>query len=189
MRRLSTAIATALLAGSVAAAEPAPEWVEQARIGAGALGKELQQALMSAMQEGGAVAAIDVCRIEAPAIAERVSIGHLDVGRTSLSVRNPDNAPDRWEARMLAEFNERLAQGEAPGRIEAFAIRHDGERRYGHWMKAIPTQGLCTACHGTDIQPEVAGAIDAAYPKDEARGFSVGELRGAFSVEVELQSD
>ncbi|NBD96436.1 MAG: DUF3365 domain-containing protein [Gammaproteobacteria bacterium] len=180
-------LAAAVLAGSVAAEQPAPEWVGEARTGADALGSQLKQALMSAMQDGGPVAAIDVCRLQAPAIAERVSSGEMDVGRTSLKVRNPDNAPDAWEERMLADFKRRLADGEDPARIETFVIRSDGQRRYGHWMKAIPTQGLCTACHGTDIQPEVAEAIDTAYPQDEARGFSVGELRGAFSVEIDLE--
>ncbi|RFF30823.1 Tll0287-like domain-containing protein [Wenzhouxiangella sediminis] len=189
MRRLALALVTALGASTASAEEPAPAWVDQARAGAGALGSQLQQALKSAIAEGGPVAGIEVCRIRAPEIASDVSGSRIDVGRTSLKVRNPDNAPDALETRILEDFERRLAGGENPGDIEAFVIRNDGERRYGHWMKAIPTQGLCTVCHGTDIPPEVAEAIDAAYPRDQARGFSVGELRGAFSVEVDLQAD
>ena len=189
MRAATTLLASALLSAGIAAAEPAPEWVEQARTGASALGSQLQQALRAAIQEGGPVAGIEVCKLRAPQIAEDVSGPRIDVGRTSLKVRNPDNSPDALEARILEDFERRLAGGENPGDIETFVIRNDGQRRYGHWMKAIPTQGLCTVCHGTDIPPEVAEAIDAAYPRDQARGFSVGELRGAFSVEVNLQSD
>lgn len=178
---------TALLASTLAGAgDPEPAWVGDARAGAGELGSQLQQALRSAMQEGGPVAGIEVCKIRAPEIAGDVSGPRTEVGRTSLKVRNPDNAPDAWERRVLEDFEQRLEAGEAPADIEAFAVRRDGQRRYGHWMKAIPTQGLCTACHGTNIAPEVAEAIDAAYPDDQARGFQVGELRGAFSVEVEL---
>lgn len=184
-RLLITATLAAIAAGA-AAEDPAPAWVDQARAGAGALGGQLQQALRAAIQEGGPVAGIEVCKIQAPEIAESVSGPRTHVGRTSLKVRNPGNAPDTWEARILEDFERRMTNGEAPGEIEAFAIRNDGDRRFGHWMKAIPTQGLCTACHGTDIPPEVAEAIDAAYPRDQARGFSVGELRGAFSVEIEL---
>lgn len=179
-------LTTVLLSGSIAVAEPAPEWVGEARTGAGALGSQLQQALRAAIREGGPVTGIEVCKIQAPEIARSVSGPRMDVGRTSLKVRNPDNAPDAWEARTLKDFERRLAEGESPGEIETFVIRDDGERRYGHWMKAIPTQGLCTACHGTDIAPEVAEAIDAAYPADQARGYEVGNLRGAFSVEVNL---
>ncbi|MEE4303371.1 MAG: DUF3365 domain-containing protein [Wenzhouxiangella sp.] len=189
MRAATGLLIAAVLSGGTAAAEPAPEWVDQARAGAGSLGSQLQQALRAAIQEGGPVAGIEVCKIRAPEIAADVSGSRLDVGRTSLKVRNPDNAPDALETRILEDFERRLADGERPGEIESFVIRNDGERRYGHWMKAIPTQGLCTVCHGTDIPPEVAEAIDAAYPRDQARGFSVGELRGAFSVEVNLQAD
>ncbi|NEZ05163.1 DUF3365 domain-containing protein [Wenzhouxiangella sp. XN201] len=160
--------------------------MSEARTAAGELGSQLQQALQAAIAEGGPVAGIEVCRHQAPQIAETISDEQLQVGRTSLKVRNPDNAPDRWETRAMEDFERRLAAGKAPGEIESFAIRNDGERRYGHWMKAIPTQPLCTACHGSDISPAVADAIEAAYPDDQARGYSVGELRGAFSVEVAL---
>lgn len=192
MRRRSSGkwiLVAVLISASAGAGEPAPGWVAEARNGAGALGGQLKQALMSAMQAGGPVEAIDVCRIQAPAIAERVSVGELEVGRTSLKVRNPDNSPDAWERRILKRFERRLADGEDPSRIETFAVRREGDRRYGHWMKAIPTQGLCTTCHGKDIAPAVSEAIDSAYPQDQARGYSVGDLRGAFTVEVELDSD
>lgn len=189
MRRTAGILASALLAATAAAADPEPKWVGQARAGAGTLSSELKQALQSAMRDGGPVAAIAVCRIQAPAIAERASSSRLKVGRTALKIRNPDNVPDAWEKQVLIDFKRRLAAGEDPAQIETFVVRSDGQRRYGHWMKAIPTQGLCTACHGSDIEPEVAKAIDAAYPRDRARGFSVGDLRGAFSVEVDLESD
>jgi hypothetical protein len=185
--RLPLAVLALLVTSPGMADDPTPAWVDQARAGAAALGSELQQALRAAMAEGGPVAGIEVCKTRAPDIAGEVSVDRVSVGRTSLRVRNPDNAPDAWEARTLEDFERRLAEGEAPGEIETFVIRNNGERRYGHWMKAIPTQGLCTVCHGTDIQPEVAEAIDAAYPKDQARDFSVGELRGAFSVEIDLE--
>jgi len=183
----------ALLAGAAPLAapaqEPPPAWVDQARSGAGALGSQLRHELVAAMQAGGPVAAIEVCRIQAPAIAGKVSAEGMQVGRTALKVRNPGNAPDAWERRTLEGFQRRLAAGEDPAQIQAFVVRNDGQRRYGHWMKAIPTQRPCTACHGSDLQPQVAEAIDAAYPDDRARGFAVGELRGAFSVQIELGSD
>lgn len=189
MRRAALTLIALLSTTPGLAEDPVPTWVDQARSSAGILGSQLQQALQEAMAGGGPVAGIEVCRIQAPKIADDVSRKRLQVGRTSLKVRNPENAPDAWETRMLETFEQRLADGEEPGQIESFVIRSDGERRWGHWMKAIPTQGLCTACHGSDIAPETAQAIDQAYPQDQARGFSVGDLRGAFSVEIDLDSD
>lgn len=189
IRRTGLALIAVLGASAAVANDPAPAWVDAARASAASLGGQLKQALRSAMAEGGPAAGIGVCEIQAPQIAGEVSSRQIHVGRTALKVRNPANAPDGWESRMLEAFERRLAAGEPPEQIETFAIRDDGQRRYGHWMKAIPTQGLCTACHGAEIPPEVADAIEQAYPDDQARGFSVGDLRGAFTVEIDLGAD
>ena len=53
-------------------------------------------------------------------------------------------------------------------------------------MKAIPTADLCLACHGESINPDIAAAIDEAYPEDQARGFKSGDIRGAFSLSKPL---
>jgi hypothetical protein len=40
----------------------------------------------------------------------------------------------------------------------------------------------CLKCHGTDIDPAVAAKLDALYPKDMARGYKAGDVRGAFTL-------
>jgi hypothetical protein len=37
-------------------------------------------------------------------------------------------------------------------------------------------------CHGEASNPDIAAAINKAYPKDQARGFSLGDIRGAFTL-------
>lgn len=179
-------LVAAAIAFSAAAEEPPPAWVEESRSGAGELGRDLQQALKGAMEAGGPVAAVEVCRHQAPAIARSVSDSDVRVGRTALKVRNPDNAPDDWERRMMRDFERRLEAGEAAESLEVFAIRNDGESRQAHWMRAIPTQELCTTCHGKNIPEEVEQVIADEYPDDQARGFSAGDLRGAFTVRIDL---
>ena len=49
-------------------------------------------------------------------------------------------------------------------------------------MRAIPTEALCLTCHGETLAPELAAAIAREYPNDQATGFKLGELRGAFRV-------
>ena len=49
-------------------------------------------------------------------------------------------------------------------------------------MKAIPTGEACLGCHGKEIKPELTAVIDRRYPQDKARGFALGELRGAFTL-------
>lgn len=143
----------------------------------------LQKQLKSAMADGGPTAAIDACNIAAPAIAETASTASgWSVGRTSLKLRNPTNAPDAWELAVLRDFEARKAAGEDPGTLDHAEIVAGEGRRTFRYMKAIGTQPVCTVCHGTSIAPEVAARLDALYPEDRARGFAVGDIRGAFSI-------
>jgi len=160
-----------------------PEWVEKSRELSTQLGKELKGELGAAIEKGGPVAAIDVCRTRAPAIAARLSAeSGARVGRTALRVRNAGNAPDDLERAVLEQFAGDLAAGGVEGPLEAaFEIKREGgiER---HYMRAIPTEALCLTCHGETLAPDLAAAIARDYPGDQATGFKPGELRGAFRV-------
>jgi len=148
------------------------------------LGTALKTKLESSMADSGLVGALAVCNIEAVPIAETISIEEgVLVGRTSLRIRNPRNAPDDWERGILVEFATRRAKGETIADLEAWAIK---ESAAGHhtfrYMKAIPTAPLCLSCHGTAVADEVATRIAALYPEDAALGFAGGDIRGAFTV-------
>lgn len=160
-----------------------PEWVAKSRELSTQLGKELKTELGAAIEKGGPVAAIEVCRSRAPAIAARLSAeSGARVGRTALRVRNAGNAPDDLERAVLEQFAGDLAAGRVEGPLEAaFEIKREGgiER---HYMRAIPTEALCLTCHGETLAPELAAAIAREYPGDQATGFKLGELRGAFRV-------
>lgn len=141
---------------------------------------ELGATLLSALQAGGPAEAIGVCSVEASAIAARLSEQTgASVGRTALRIRNSDNAPDEDARTVLAAFERDLATGAATT-PEHFETKSDGSARY---MSAIVTQPLCLVCHGSELAPEVAAAIDRHYPSDRATGFAVGDLRGAFVIE------
>lgn len=143
--------------------------------------EELRAALMTAMSQGGAIKAIGVCKEEAPAIAARLSSQYeASVRRTGLRVRNSANAPQPWQVTALQDFEQQFASGAQPDSVEFFQPRADGSARY---LKAIPMQPLCLACHGENITPDIKTAISTHYPDDRATGFRAGELRGAFSIE------
>jgi hypothetical protein len=148
-----------------------------------AYGETLKGELMAAMQSGGPVTAIEVCKVRAPAIAEAVSREHdLDVHRVSLKNRNPANAPNAWQREVLLQFEQRRAAGEDPASLvwqDTVDTPEGGEFRL---MKAIPTAGLCLGCHGEAMPEPVAEKIAALYPDDRATGFREGDIRGAFVV-------
>lgn len=151
----------------------------EAAAAAASLGTALKAELEAAMQNGGPVAALGVCRLKAPEISARISAeGNLDVRRTSLKPRNPLNAPNAWQAEVLRAFESRKAAGEDPSTLSYSALVA-GEFRY---MKAIPTAPVCLACHGEALAPDLAAKLAELYPHDRATGFRLGDLRGAFVV-------
>ncbi|MDF1554629.1 MAG: DUF3365 domain-containing protein [Deferrisomatales bacterium] len=181
-RVFATLVAIGVALGAArAGAEDAQ--VAEARQAVQTLASQLKEALGSALQQGGVDEAIRVCQREAQGLAAKVSAATgWEVARTSTRYRNPANAPDPWERRVLAGFEARRAAGEAPETLEFSEWVETGGTRMLRYMKAIPTGQVCLGCHGTTIAPKAAAALREAYPEDRATGFSAGELRGAFTL-------
>lgn len=170
-------------------ATPADADIAAARAATKDLGEKLKAELVAALKAGGPGTALGVCRTVAPAIAEDASKAHgLEVGRTALKVRNPDNAPDAFERRVMEGFVREIAAGADPETLEHAEVVSDGGAGEFRYMKAIPTAAEpCLACHGANVDPELTAQILDLYPDDAATGFEAGELRGAFTVRRTLQ--
>ena len=176
----------ATAAGAALAAAPPDDWLARSRALADELTAELKAELGAALQTGGPVAAIEVCRTRAPMIAAKLSNeSGAVVGRTALRLRNPANAPDEVSRALLQRFAADMpggagAPGAAPPEAALELRTADGvERRY---LRAIALQPPCVACHGRVLAPEVREALANAYPQDAATGFDPGQLRGAVVV-------
>lgn len=153
------------------------------------LQKELGAALGEALGKGGPVAAIEVCQIRAPQIALKVGAeSTLKVGRTALGLRNAANAPDAWERGVLEGFRQSIASGTAPEGMTAAVVEPSSGGHRLRYMRAIATQPVCLTCHGDELLPELREELARRYPEDRAIGFKAGELRGAFTVTVRLDS-
>jgi hypothetical protein len=177
--------ATAILATTTLSAETAPNPnVEEAKGIVKEFATTLQGELQAAIKEGGPINAIAVCQDRAPAIAADLSErSGWEVGRTSLKTRNAaDNTPDAWERKVLADFDARRAAGEDVQPMAYAEVVETADGKTFRFMKAIPTAEVCLACHGTAITPDLATAIDERYPDDMARGYGLGDVRGAFSL-------
>ena len=143
----------------------------------------LQAELKAAMQEGGPVRAISVCSTRAIPITDTVAEEQgLQLSRVSLRNRNPTNAPNDWQKVVLESFDSRKAAGEQLASLSWSGVAEvEGQQQF-RFMNAIPTAGLCLQCHGSAIAPEVGVRLDELYPKDKARGYAQGDIRGAFVV-------
>jgi hypothetical protein len=144
----------------------------------------LKPQLKAALETGGPVNAIEVCSTQAPDIAKKLSIENgWDIKRVSLKARNSHSAkPDAWEIRVLQDFNERQLTGESAKKMTHSEIIDDEFR----FMKAQGVEPLCLACHGEKLSPPVFEALQKHYPDDMATGYSLGQIRGAFSLGKKL---
>jgi hypothetical protein len=136
-----------------------------------------KQQLMGALKAGlaeGPDQAIDACRVEAPAIAAGLTTEQVRLGRTSHRLRNPDNAGPAWVTAVLQDYLD--GEGGWQPRVVQLPANRTG------YVEPIVTQPLCLTCHGTDLAPPVASALETLYPEDQATGFAVGDLRGVFWV-------
>lgn len=135
--------------------------------------KDLMAALKSGLAEGPA-AAIDACRIEAPAIAARHSHDGVSVGRSSHRLRNPDNEAPGWVSPVIDAWVDSDSR-------EPVVVELDGNRV--GYIEPIVAQPLCLTCHGENLAPAISERIETLYPDDQATGFAAGDLRGVFWVE------
>ena len=144
----------------------------------------LKPQLKAALESGGPVNAIEVCSTQAPEIARKLSNENgWDIKRVSLKARNSHSAkPDAWETRVLQEFNERQVAGEPTKKMTQSEIT-GGEFRF---MKAQGVEPICLSCHGEKLSPPVVEALQKHYPDDMATGYSLGQIRGAFSLSRKL---
>ncbi len=188
LKRLRFVTLLLLLLPLAASAEDTRRLTGQARQAVQELDTALRNALQASLAARGPIASIGQCNIHVPGIADRVSRRQgWRIGRTSLRLRNPDNAPDMWEMGVLEMFEKQKRQGREVAGLEYGAlVEKDGHKTF-RYMRAIPTRPLCLGCHGHDIDEPLAQRLRQRYPDDNAGGFHVGDLRGAYTVSIPLR--
>jgi hypothetical protein len=148
---------------------------------------ELKGNLFAALEGNDVIGAISVCSQKAPQIADNISREkNWEIRRTSLRVRNAENAPDAWESKTLEAFEQRRARGEDLATMEYSELQDNLGQKVFRYMKVIPAGQLCLTCHGTQIAPDVQAKLMELYPEDQSTGFSPGEILGAFSIKQSL---
>jgi len=147
----------------------------------------LKGELKAAMNKGGPVNAIQVCNTKAIKMTETASKQNgVALSRTSLKLRNQNNAPEAWQKAVLQQFAERKSKGESPKKMEfSETIEVDGKKQF-RYMKAMGIAKPCLHCHGENALPAVEAKLTKLYPDDKARGYNVGDIRGAIILTKEL---
>ncbi|MBE0645908.1 MAG: DUF3365 domain-containing protein [Bacteroidetes bacterium] len=113
------------------------------------------------------------------------------IRRVTEKTRNPVDAPDVFERRVLAHFAQLAQRGEIDASTAYVEVVREDDREMLRFLKPITIKKPCLGCHGpsTSLADDVRQAIHEQYPSDLATGYSEGDLRGAVSVSVPLGED
>ena len=149
-----------------------------------AIAQGLAGRLQTKLEQEGPAGAVDFCSRTALALTDSLTAAYpgTTVKRTSLKIRNPKNAPDRFEQTALAFFDSvRTAGGSLP---QAYVQPvSDDEVRFYRPLVVMP---FCTKCHGTTeaLGPGVQAILQERYPEDQAIGYQAGDWRGVIRVSM-----
>ena len=138
--------------------------------------------LNDALERGGPAGAINFCHLDATAITQRVGREEgIAAGRTSDRLRSPTNAPKPWAAALVKANAARPARS-----VDGFVV--DLGERVGV-LRPMAERPMCAGCHGPAerLSPAVKVVLAERYPADRAVGFTEGEIRGWFWVELSKQ--
>ncbi len=148
--------------------------------------ESLKTVLIKEIQTNGIVAAVSVCSDTAQVLTNNYGISKgIYIKRVSFKNRNPMNVPDQFEARVLNMFEDQFRKNELKPETEYAELIEDNGIYKIRYMKPIFVQPECLNCHGTEeqIAPQVKEVINKIYPEDKARGYQMGDLRGAVSIQ------
>jgi cytochrome c551/c552 len=141
---------------------------------------ELGKNLLQAIQNHGTEGAIEFCNLNALSITEQIAQKNgVIIRRVSDKPRNQDNAANTEETQIIEIFKIQLKGGQKPKAI----TRESGELKTGYF--AIETNGMCLQCHGKpeEMQPQVLEKLELIYPKDKAKGYEDGQIRGLWVIQ------
>lgn len=155
------------------------------RAAAAALNETLESRMTRSLRDSGPEGAMAVCAYQAQALAYEVERKHgVKVRRTSLRLRNRDNAPDVYEKELLARLAARARAGDLPD--ESLDERREGGQTVYRYAKPLVAGKFCITCHGApgEIPEPIRRMLLSRYPEDAATGYRAGDLLGIVSVVI-----
>ena len=136
--------------------------------------------LMKAIKERGTEGAIQFCNTAAIPLTQKMSQDlKMDISRVSDRARNPNNQASESEKKIIEEYKIDVSKGNklSPTVVEEVS------QIISYFP--VETNAMCLQCHGVlekDIKQNIHESISKLYPKDEAVGYSSGDIRGLFKV-------
>ncbi|MBI2518098.1 MAG: DUF3365 domain-containing protein [Opitutae bacterium] len=106
--------------------------------------------------------------------------------RTSLRIRNPDNAPDAADMAALKLVAESLGGDEPPPKVLFQKVETPDAPVEWRVYRPIAVTEHCLLCHGKgdSLQPSVQSAVARHFPEDQAVNYSAYDWRGLIRVSI-----
>jgi len=147
---------------------------------------ELQQTLAAhlklAIEDSGVAYALNYCSLHAYRLTDSIAQLHgVTIKRVSHKARNPRNKAGESELSIINGFQASIEKGEP-----AYPKIIETTEGNTFFAPIVIQATLCLKCHGIpaiDIAPEDFIAIKMLYPKDEASGFKLNDLRGIWRID------
>jgi hypothetical protein len=143
--------------------------------------------LQTAIQSGGVSNALPFCSLAAAPLTASMAEKHgVTLKRVTHQARNPAGKANAAELAVLKSFASALAAStNSPPPFATNLIA--GQATF--FAPIVLNNELCLKCHGEpgkDISTENLAVIRKHYPQDEATGFKLGQLRGAWRIDFPL---
>ena len=149
----------------------------------------LSSNLQSAIQTSGVSNALPFCSLAATPLTAGLAAKHgVTIRRITHKARNPADQADAVELLILKEFAAALPAASATNPPPPL-VTNVTAGTATFFAPILLNNALCLKCHGEpgrDIAPEHLAVIQRLYPRDEATGFKLGELRGAWRIDMPL---
>jgi len=144
--------------------------------------------LQTALQSGGVSNALPFCSLAASPLTAGMAGKHgVTLRRVTHKPRNPAGRADASELTILNQFSAALTGTNPPPPL----VTNFTAGAVTFFAPIVLNNELCLKCHGApgqDISPENVAVIQGLYPQDEATGFKLGDLRGAWRIDFPLAS-
>jgi len=148
----------------------------------------LSSNLQTAIQQGGVTNALPFCSLAASPLTAAMAGKHgVTIRRVTHKPRNPGGRADAEEVAILKHFEAAMTGTNLPPPL----VTNLTASTATFFAPIILNNELCLKCHGDlrkDISTENAAVIQHLYPQDEATGFKLGQLRGAWRIDIPLAS-
>jgi hypothetical protein len=149
---------------------------------------ELSSNLLAAMTRSGVNGALPYCSDKAIPITKGVAAKNgVGLSRVTHKARNPANKAGEAELAVLRQFQSELAAQRTP----APALVTNASQAVSVYVPIVLSNPLCLTCHGqpgAELPTEVHATIRKLYPEDQATGFALGDLRGAWRVDFQAKT-